>query len=138
MSNMTYRQVVAIVAVLSSNGKMAVAGHLGRLLPPCNVHPFGVQRVVIRDVVISRDAMKQLRKVPRHIAKKFEAWVEAVEADGLEETRKIPGYHDEALRGDRAGQRSIRLSRAYRAVYEVKSNNRVEFVNVEEVHNHDY
>ena len=35
-------------------------------------------------------------------------------------TTSVPGYHDEPLKGHRAGQRSIRLSRAYRAIYEIK------------------
>ena len=61
----------------------------------------------------------------------------AVEHDGLDEVRKVPGYHDEPLKGDRAGQRSIRLSRSYRAIYEVK-NDAVEFVSVEEVSKHEY
>ena len=64
-------------------------------------------------------------------------WVEAVEQDGLEEVRKIPGYHDEPLKGDRAGQRSIRLSRAYRAIYEIEQDV-AQFVSVEEVSKHDY
>ena len=58
--------------------------------------------------------------------------------DGLEEIRKIPGYHDEPLHGERRGQRSIRLSRGYRAIYIVKSDNSIEFVSVEEVNKHEY
>ena len=65
-------------------------------------------------------------------------WVEAVELRGLEEIRKIPGYHDEPLHGLRKGQRSIRLNRSYRAIYVVKSSRTVEFVNVEEVNKHEY
>ncbi len=61
-----------------------------------------------------------------------------MEACGLEEVRKIPGYHDEPLRGDRQGQRSIRLSRAYRAIYVVKADGGIEFVSVEEVSKHEY
>ncbi len=64
-------------------------------------------------------------------------WVAAVEHDGLEEVRKVPGYHDEALEGDRTGQRSIRLSLAYRAVYEIKEDT-ARFVSVEEVSKHEY
>ena len=64
-------------------------------------------------------------------------WVTAVELDGLEVVRKAPGYHDEPLKGTRAGQRSIRLSRSYRAIYEVKRG-AVQFVSVEEVSKHDY
>ena len=79
----------------------------------------------------------QLLKVPRHIIDNLMIWVEAVEQDGLEEVRKIPGYHDEPLKGDRAGQRSIRLSRAYRAIYEIEQDV-AQFVSVEEVSKHDY
>ena len=70
-------------------------------------------------------------------ATKLAAWVEAVEAEGLEAIRKVPGFHDEPLKGPRAGQRSIRLSRAYRAIYEIRAGE-VEFVSVEEVNKHDY
>jgi hypothetical protein len=34
-------------------------------------------------------------------------WVDDVEERGLEEVRKIPGWHDEPLKGERKGQRSI-------------------------------
>ena len=57
---------------------------------------------------------------------------------GLEEIRKIPGYHDEPLKWDRKGQRSIRLSRLWRAIYVVARDGTVEFVSVEEVTPHKY
>ena len=44
----------------------------------------------------------------------------------------------EALKGERFGQRSIRLSIAYRAIYEIKRDGRVEFVSIEEVSKHEY
>jgi len=47
-------------------------------------------------------------------------------------------YHDERLKGKRQGQRSIRLSRAYRAIYVVKSEGPAEFVSIEEVSKHEY
>ena len=89
-------------------------------------------------VEISRRAEKQLRKVPRHVVDKLLAWVQLVVQEGLAEARKIPGYHDEALRGERAGQRSIRLSRAYRAIYVVADRASVSFVVLKEVSKHDY
>jgi proteic killer suppression protein len=92
---------------------------------------------MIRLVVVSSTARKQLRKVPQHVAEKLIAWARAVETYGLEEVRRVPGYHDEPLKGQRAGQRSIRLSRAYRAIY-VIAQGTIEFVSVEEVHKHDY
>ena len=88
-------------------------------------------------VEISRLAEKQLRKLPRHIVDNLLIWVAAVEHDGLEEVRKVPGYHDESLKGDRTGQRSIRLSRAYRAIYEIKQDT-AKFVSVEELSKHEY
>ena len=88
-------------------------------------------------VEISRLAEKQLRKLPRHIVDNLLIWVAAVEHDGLEAVRKVPGYHDEPLKGDRTGQRSIRLSRAYRAIYEIRQDT-ARFVSVEEVSKHEY
>jgi proteic killer suppression protein len=92
---------------------------------------------VITTVKLSRLAQRQLKKVPKHIVVRLQRWVEFVEHAGLMEARKIPGFHDEPLRGQRAGQRSIRLSRAYRAIYRVVDDV-VEFALVEEVHKHDY
>jgi proteic killer suppression protein len=92
---------------------------------------------MIQRVEITRRAEKQLRKLPRHIVDNLAIWVAAVEFDGLEEVRRLPGYHDESLKGDRAGQRSIRLSRSYRAIYEIRTDT-ARFVSVEEVSKHDY
>ena len=92
---------------------------------------------MIHRVEISRRAAKQLRRLPRHIVNNLMIWVMAVEQDGLEEVRKVPGYHDEPLKGDRIGQRSIRLSRAYRAIYAIKGDTAA-FVSVEEVSKHSY
>lgn len=93
---------------------------------------------MITTVELSRNAQKDLRKVPRHVAVKLMAWVDDVEKRGVEEVRKIPGYHDEPLHGDRVGQRSIRLSRGYRAIYLVDGRRTIEFIRVEEVHKHEY
>ena len=92
---------------------------------------------MIYKVVISDRAKKDLRKHPAHIADKLEGWVQAVEKKGLEEVRRVPGYHDEPLHGDRKGQRSIRLSLHYRAVYIIR-NGAIEFVEVQEVTKHEY
>ena len=102
------------------------------------IHLTGVySRPVIARVEITKRAERQLRRLPRHIVDNLMIWVTAVEHDGLDAIRKVPGYHDEPLKGARAGQRSIRLSRAYRAVYELKGNTAT-FVSVEEVSKHDY
>lgn len=88
-------------------------------------------------VVLSKWAQKDLRKVPRHVADKLFLWVMGVETKGLPELRKISGFHDEPLRGEREGQRSIRLSRSYRAFY-VELREEVMLVQIIEVNKHAY
>lgn len=60
---------------------------------------------------------KQLSRIPGFIRDKFIAWAMAVEGVGINNVRKRPGFHDEPLKGDRKGQRSIRLNKAYRAIF---------------------
>ncbi len=91
----------------------------------------------IFDVKLSAKAYKDLKKVPLNIALKLQAWVDAVGHKGLSEIRKIPGYHDEPLKGDRKGQRSIRLNIAYRAFYVIKDDV-ISFVEIQEVNKHEY
>jgi len=56
---------------------------------------------------------------------------------GLSEIKKIPGYHDEPLKGKRKGQRSIRLNVAYRAIYVIREDS-ITFVEIQEVNKHEY
>ncbi|MFZ3229904.1 MAG: type II toxin-antitoxin system mRNA interferase toxin, RelE/StbE family [Pseudobdellovibrio sp.] len=89
-------------------------------------------------VELSKRAEKDILKLPSHIQRKLRLWIYDVERLGLNEVQKIPGYHDEPLKGDRKGQRSIRLNIAYRAIYSIKENKTIEFAYVEEVNKHDY
>lgn len=89
-------------------------------------------------VVLTDNARKDLKKIPIHIFRKFEFWVKQVTIEGILQVRKIPGFHDEPLKGERKGQRSIRLSRTYRAVYRIVDDQKVELVQVEEIHKHEY
>jgi toxin HigB-1 len=93
---------------------------------------------VINRVELGKDVAKGLKKLPQPVRTKLMAWVAAVEQYGLDEVRKVPGYHDEPLKGDRAGQRSVRLSKSWRAFYVIKEHGQVEFVLVQEVNHHDY
>jgi proteic killer suppression protein len=93
---------------------------------------------MVRRVMLSMAVRKQLGKMPRHIVENLAAWVDDVETRGLEEARKVAGYHDEPLYGERQGQRSVRLSRSYRAIYVVRSQDIVEFVLIEEITKHAY
>jgi proteic killer suppression protein len=81
---------------------------------------------------------KELYKLPTYIVLKLYRWVDGVEKDGIEEMRKIPGFHDEPLKGKRSGTRSIRLNRAYRVIYSEHSENDLEIILIEEVNKHEY
>lgn len=52
----------------------------------------------IYTVVLAEQVKRDLFKVPIHIARKLQAWIEAVEHQGLMNIRKIPGYRDEPLK----------------------------------------
>lgn len=82
--------------------------------------------------------INDLRILPKHIREKFFSWTRSVERYGLNEVRKIPGYHDEKLKGKRSGQRSVRLSRGYRAIYREEQDGQVNVIQVLEVNKHDY
>ena len=90
------------------------------------------------DVRLTRLVIKQLKKLPIHIVVKLQAWIEDIGYSGLRNVRKTPGYHDEPLLGKRWGQRSIRLSKSYRAIYVIRQDGCIEFIEVIEVNKHDY
>jgi proteic killer suppression protein len=92
----------------------------------------------IYDVVIKKKLDLTLQKLPKHIVAKLTAWINAVGHDGLSEVRKISGFHDEPLHGGRKGQRSIRLSKSYRAIYIIDKVGQMEIVEIIEVNKHDY
>ncbi len=89
-------------------------------------------------VTLTKQAEHDLQKVPVYIAIKFQLWLELVEYGGLRTSRKIKSYHDEPLLGKRKKQRSIRLNKAYRAIYVEKTIREVELIEVQEVNKHDY
>lgn len=81
---------------------------------------------------------KSLWVLPKNIRKKLQTWVRYVEQLGIREVRKIPGYHDELLKGTRYGQRSVRLSRSYRIIYIEDGDGIVNIIEVLEVNKHGY
>lgn len=89
-------------------------------------------------VHITRFAKKQLKRLPRHIREAALAWAMSVKLDGLQKVRRLPGYQDEPLKGDRQGQRSVRLSRSYRLIYEETDSGQTVTVVVVEVNKHEY
>ncbi len=92
----------------------------------------------IYDVEISKTAQKQLKRLPAYIILKLQAWIEAVQNEGIAKVRKVPGFHDEPLKGKRVGQRSIRLSKAYRAIYAISTINELCLAEIIEVNKHEY
>jgi proteic killer suppression protein len=54
---------------------------------------------VIKLVEVDISVLKNIHKIPLAIKKKLFTWVVAVEERGLSEVRKVPGYHDEPLKG---------------------------------------
>ncbi len=92
---------------------------------------------MIKQVRRSKKVEKIIYKLPYHVAVNLTKWIEDVELRGVEEVRKIPGYHDEPLHGKREGQRSIRLTRKYRAIYEIRKGE-IEFIEIVEVNKHEY
>ncbi len=93
---------------------------------------------MITDVRITKGALKNLKKTPRHLQEKFRAWLVAVSKAGVDEVRKQKGWHDEPLSGKRKGQRSIRLNKQWRAIYIIKNDGTIEFLEVTEVMPHEY
>jgi proteic killer suppression protein len=93
---------------------------------------------MIRRVEVTRRAEKQARRLPVHVRRKLKSWTYLVAEMGLEEVRKMPGFHDEPLVGRRRDMRSIRLSRAYRAMYRLVHDGDAEVVSIEEVSKHGY
>ena len=82
--------------------------------------------MAIYGVSLTKRAKSGLKSLPKHIIRNFMRWLDLVEEDGLSEARKIPGFHDEPLKGARIGQRSIRLNQAYRAIYRTTKSGNIE------------
>ena len=92
---------------------------------------------MIYRVILAKRATKDLEKLPRYVTEIFFSWVLDVERRGLEEVRKIPGFHDEPCRGTLEGFRSICLTRGYRAYYRIVRSFEV-FAYVERIDKHEY
>ena len=90
------------------------------------------------DVVDFSKVKKQLKKIPSYVVDKLVFWASEVEQFGLKEVRRVPGYHDEPLKGKRTGERSIRLSKAYRAIYVEEKDGTINVVLLKEVNKHEY
>lgn len=99
---------------------------------------YNMQKNYPCEVIITPFAEKQLKRMPIHIKEHVYYWAKSVEIQGISQVRKLPGYHDEPLKGTRKGQRSIRLNRSYRLIYEEDKKEEILVVGVMEVSKHEY
>lgn len=65
-------------------------------------------------------------------------WVDLVELHGMETARKIPSYHDEPLKGQLMGKRSIKLNKGYRAIYQEDPQTNLIQILILEISKHEY
>jgi len=93
---------------------------------------------MVEVVKLSDAVVRGMVKLPKQVRTKLKVWASAVEESGLAEVRKNRGYHDEPLSGDRAGQRSIKLNRGWRAFYVIAETGEVRIVLVIDVNKHKY
>ncbi len=89
-------------------------------------------------ILLTNVARKQLNQCPEYIARKFDYWLNLIRTIGLYEARKYKGFHDELLHGDRHGQRSVRLSKGYRVIYQEIGKLNFKIIKVLSVNKHDY
>jgi proteic killer suppression protein len=89
-------------------------------------------------IELTKHALKDLEKTPIYIKEKLLLWVDSVERLGISKIRMIPGYHDEPLKGERFGQRSIQLNKAYRAIYVENELKEIIIISIIEVNKHEY
>lgn len=88
-------------------------------------------------VVLSKQARKDLARVPSYIAEKARLWIEEVREEGLRRTQANARWGDEGKQGKLKSVRAVRLSREYRLFYEVRQDESI-IVTVSEVNRHDY
>lgn len=74
--------------------------------------------------------------VPIEVLKRYEKWKDIAMLSGPQGLRLIKGFHDEALSGERKGQRSSHLGLQWRVIYAVAAE--VLSIQVVEVTPHDY
>ena len=90
------------------------------------------------EIIYTKEATKNIGKLPKYIQAKIQFWLDLLDEYGVVATRKIPGLNDEALKGKRKGQRSIRLSKGYRLFYQELPCEYTVIIEILEVNKHEY
>ena len=62
---------------------------------------------------------KKLKKTPKEVLLRYEAWKRIVELEGPQGLRLVKGFNDEALKGEWKGFRSSRFGKQWRIIYKV-------------------
>jgi addiction module RelE/StbE family toxin len=63
--------------------------------------------------------LKTIRRAPKDVLRKYEAWKRIIELESPAGLRKVKGFHDESLKGTWKGYRSSRLGLQWRVIYKV-------------------
>lgn len=85
----------------------------------------------------SKTFAKQISKAEGHVKVKYFTWYESVKSRGLLSVQKEIVWKDHELKGDRKGQRSIKLGGKWRAIY-IILNDEIEIIEMQELTPHDY
>jgi addiction module RelE/StbE family toxin len=88
------------------------------------------------DIYEHRRVVRQIRKLPAEILKRYEKWKDIVAVSGPQGLRLIKGFNDEGLSGEWKGHRSSRLGQQYRVVYRIEKDSVL--IEVVSVTAHDY
>ena len=83
-----------------------------------------------------RRVVRQIRRLPIEILKRYEKWKDIVAISGPRGLRFIKGFNDEGLSGEWKGHRSSRLGQQYRVIYRIERSSVL--VEVVSVTAHDY
>jgi len=58
------------------------------------------------EVILPAFVQKRFRRLPDYIQRALRTWTELIEEQGIWAMRRIPGYHDEPLKGERRKARA--------------------------------
>lgn len=84
----------------------------------------------------NKNVVKRIRRIPREVLVRYEAWKRIIELEGPRGLRYIRGFHDEALAGKWKGFRSSRFGIKWRVMYETEEKESVVYVG--EISPHEY
>jgi len=70
-------------------------------------------------VLEKKQLSRVLKKAPKQVLVRYEAWKRTVELLGPQGLKEIRGFNDEALSGNWNGFRSSRLGKQWRVIYKV-------------------